>query len=124
AGSEAELARARDTVAELGGLRLRPDEEPALSAERLRLRHAVAIASAAERLADVTGADERGVADLLAAAAAEAGALAGIDGGLRELAAAADDLIERIRDLHLDAGRVAESVTVDDQRLTTVEERL
>lgn len=124
AASESELTRARDTAAELGPLQLRADEEHALAAERLRLRHAVEIAAAADRLAEATGADEHGAADVIAAAAGQAAALGAMDSRLRDLAAAADDLVERIRDMHLDAARIAGSVTVDDQRLAVVEERL
>lgn len=124
ASSELELTRARDTVSELGALDLRNGEESELLAERLRLRHAAGLVAAAQRLAEASGADEVGAADLVARAAMDAQELVSVDGELRELAAAAGDIVERLRDLHLQANRCSEGFVVDEGRLAIVEERL
>ncbi|HXA27169.1 MAG TPA: AAA family ATPase [Candidatus Angelobacter sp.] len=122
----AELDRARDLVADLQPLDLRPGEDDELAAERLRLRHAAALAAAAEAVhAASQGEDDAlGAADLLAAAAEQGRALRGVDPGVDELVAGASDLVERVRDLAATARRTADGFVLDGGRLAAVEERL
>ena len=122
----AEMERARFVVAELGPLGLREGEDEELAAERLRLRHAAALAAAAEAVhAACQGADEGpGAADLLSAAAEEGRGLRGVDPLVDGLVAEADDLVERLRDLAAGARRGADTFIVDEGRLAAVEERL
>jgi DNA repair protein RecN (Recombination protein N) len=120
----AEVARARDVVADLEPLALRAGEEQELGTERLRLRHAAGIVAAACALADAAAGDEAGGADLLAVASGGAAAMAAVDPVLQELAGRADHLIEELRDLGLDARRHADSVVFEEERLAFVEERL
>jgi DNA repair protein RecN (Recombination protein N) len=121
---EAALRVARETIAELAPLQLREDEEQELSAELRRLRSAAAISAAASQLADACGADDSGAGDTLARATGAVRDLAAIDSAMRELALAAVDLTERLRDLQLEARRCAQAVVVDEERLGLVEERL
>jgi DNA repair protein RecN (Recombination protein N) len=120
----AELQRARDLVEDLAPIRVRPREDAELQAERLRLRHAARIAESALSLAEASGGDEQSAADRLAAAIGVGADLAAVDAGLAMLLEEADTLVERLRELALDARRHAGEVTVDDARLTEVEERL
>jgi DNA repair protein RecN (Recombination protein N) len=120
----AELARARDLVADLEPLGLRPGEDAELAAERLRLRHAGGIVEASTALADAAAGDDGGAADALAVAAAAAAGLGGVDEELRALAEQADALVDALRELGLDARRLAGSVTFDEARLALIEERL
>jgi len=121
-----DLERAREVVADLGPLGLRLGEDEELAAERLRLRHAAALAAAAEA---VHGAcqgpdDGLGAADLLAAAAEQGRTLRGVDPDIDALIGQAGDLVERIRDLGAGARRCADGFVLDDARLAEVEERL
>ncbi|HEV7677382.1 MAG TPA: hypothetical protein VGQ42_02305 [Candidatus Dormibacteraeota bacterium] len=122
----AELERARHLVADLAPLGLSPGETEELTAERLRLRHAVGLAASAEALHSAAhGSDDApGAADLLAAAAHDGRSLRGIDPGVDGLVAEADDLVERLRDLAAGARRCADGFVVDEERLAAVEERL
>jgi len=121
---QAELARARDTVADLDAIGLRPGEEAELAEERLRLRHAAGIAAAAEGLAKAAGGEETGAADLVAAAQLGAAGLADVDMVLGKLVDEAVEIVDRLRELSLDARRHADSTVVDETRLGHVEERL
>ena len=60
----------------------------------------------------------------LATAAAEGADLATVDPVLAALVQSADELVDRLRDLALDARRHADEITVDETRLSAVEERL
>jgi len=120
----AELQRARDLVEDLDMLELRSGEDAELQAERLRLRHAARIAGASLAIADASGGDERSAADRLAAAIGGGADLAAVDPELGALLENADELIDRLRELALDARRHADEVTVDEARLAAVEERL
>jgi DNA repair protein RecN (Recombination protein N) len=120
----AELQRARDLVEDLEVQGLRSGEDSELQAERLRLRHAARIAESALAIADASGGDDRSVADRLAAAVGGGADLAAVDPDLGALIENADELIDRLRELALDARRHAGSVTVDEARLAAVEERL
>jgi DNA repair protein RecN (Recombination protein N) len=120
----AELQRARDLVEDLEILGLRPGEDAELQAERLRLRHAARIAESARAIADASGGDDRSAADRLAAAVGGGADLAAVDPELGALLENADELIDRLRELALDARRHADAVTVDEPRLAAVEERL
>jgi DNA repair protein RecN (Recombination protein N) len=120
----AELQRARDLVDDLGAIGIRPGEDAELQAERLRLRHAARIAGCALTLADASGGDESSAADRLAAASSGAADLAAVDPELSALLEDADALVERLRDLALDARRHADSIVVDESRLAAIEERL
>ena len=122
-----EMEEAELTIAELDALGLRDGEEDELGVERLRLRHAAAIAGAASGLAEaVNGGDDDslGGADLLERALIEADRLSGVDPTLGQLAAEASALVASLRDLGLNARRLAERVEFDAQRLEGVEERL
>ena len=120
----AELQRARDLVDDLGPLGLRPGEDAELQAERLRLRHAARIAGCALTLAEASGGDDQSAADRLAAAIGSGADLAAVDAGLSTLLEEADALVDRLRELALEARRHADAITVDEARLTAVEERL
>ena len=120
----AEVQRARDLVEDLDILELRPGEDAELQAERLRLRHAARIAESSLAIADASGGDERSAADRLAAAIGGGADLAAVDPELGALLENADELIDRLRELALDARRHAEAVSVDEARLASVEERL
>jgi DNA repair protein RecN (Recombination protein N) len=120
----AELQRARDLVEDLAPIHIRLGEDAELQAERLRLRHAARIAESALSLAEASGGDEQSAADRLAAAIGVGADLAAVDAGLSTLLEEADSLVERLRELALDARRHAGEVTVDDARLTEIEQRL
>ena len=120
----AELARARDLVADLEPLALRPGEDGELAAERLRLRHAARIVEAATALADSAAGDDGGAADRLASASAFATEVGAVDPAMQELSSRAGLLIEELRELGLDAKRHADAVTFEQERLAEVEERL
>jgi DNA repair protein RecN (Recombination protein N) len=120
----AELQRARDLVEDLGALDIRPGEDAELQAERLRLRHAARIAGCALSIAEASGGDDHSAADRLASAIGGGADLAAVDPGLGALLESADELVDRLRDLALDARRHADDITVDEARLTAVEERL
>jgi DNA repair protein RecN (Recombination protein N) len=120
----AELQRARDLVDDLGALGIRPGEDAELQAERLRLRHAARIAGSALALAEASGGDEQSAADRLAAAIGVGSDLAAVDPGLSTLLEDAEALVDRLRELALDARRHADEVTVDEVRLGAIEERL
>jgi len=120
----AELQRARDLVEDLGSLGLRSAEDAELQAERLRLRHAARSAGCALSIAEASGGEDRSAADALASAIGAGADLATVDPRLGALLEDADELVARLRDLALDARRHADAITVDDARLTAVEERL
>jgi DNA repair protein RecN (Recombination protein N) len=120
----AELQRARDLVDDLGALGIRPGEDAELQAERLRLRHAARIAGSALALAEASGGDEQSAADRLAAAIGVGADLTAVDPGLSTLLEDAEALVDRLRELALDARRHADEVTVDEVRLSAIEERL
>jgi DNA repair protein RecN (Recombination protein N) len=120
----AELAEAEATIAELEFLRLREGEEDDLGAERLRLRHATGIASAATLLGEAATGDEAGAADLLERALVGVEALSGVDPSLAALGAEGAALATALRDLGVSARRLADRVEVDPVRLEAVEERL
>ncbi len=120
----AELQRARDLVEDLGPVGIRAGEDTDLQAERLRLRHASRIAGCALSLAEASGGDEQCAADRLAAAIGGGADLAAVDPGLATLLEDADAIVDRLRELALDARRHADAITVDEARLTAIEERL
>jgi DNA repair protein RecN (Recombination protein N) len=119
-----ELQRARDLVEDLAPLGIRSGEDSGLQAERLRLRHASRIAESALSIAEASGGDDQSAADRLAAAIGGGTDLAAVDSELGSLLEEADELVDRLRELALDARRHAAAITVDDVRLTAVEERL
>ncbi|GAC1337478.1 MAG: DNA repair protein RecN [Candidatus Dormibacteria bacterium] len=120
------VEEARAIVADLGGLDLRPGEDRELSAERDRLRSAVAIAAAAAGVAGAAGGsdDAGGSADSLASALGIAATLGHLDPGLERLAREGDALVVGLRELALDGHRLAGEVVADPGRLAAVEERL
>jgi DNA repair protein RecN (Recombination protein N) len=120
----AELQRARDLIEDLSALDIRSAEDAELQAERLRLRHAARIAGCALSVAEASGGDDGSAADLLASVIGGGADLATVDPGLGALLENADELVDRLRDLALDARRHADEITVDEARLTAVEERL
>jgi DNA repair protein RecN (Recombination protein N) len=120
----AELQRARDLVDDLGPIGIRPGEDADLQAERLRLRHAARIAGSALALAEASGGDDESAADRLAVAIGGGTDLAAVDPELSRLLEDADSLVDRLRELALDARRHADGIVVDDARLATIEERL
>lgn len=120
----AEVARARDVVADLERLELRPGEDDELGVERLRLRHAARIVEAAQGLAEAVAGDDGGAADVLAAATDTAAEVGAVDAVMQDLTARAANLVEELRELGLDAKRHADGVTFDDERLAEVEQRL
>ncbi len=120
----AELQRARDLVDDLGPIGIRPGEDAELQTERLRLRYASRIAGCALALAEASGGDEQSGADRLAAAIGSGADLAAVDPGLATLLEDADSLVDRLRELAMDARRHADEITVDEVRLTAIEERL
>ena len=120
----AEVARARDAVADLERLELRPGEDGDLGAERLRLRHAARIVQAARGLAEAVAGDDRGAADVLAGATDAAAEVGAVDAVMQNLTARAANLVEELRELGLDAKRHAGCITFDDERLAEIEQRL
>ena len=120
----AEVARARDVVADLQRLELRPGEDHELGAERLRLRHAARIVAATQALAGAAAGDDGGAADVVAGATDAAAEVGAVDAVVQELAARAANLVEELRELGLDAKRHADGITFDDERLAEVEQRL
>ena len=120
----AEVARARDVVADLERLELRPGEDDELCVERLRLRHAARIAEAAQGLAEAVAGDDRGAADMLAGATDSAAEVGAVDAVMQDLTARAANLVEELRELGLDAKRHADGITLDNERLAEVEQRL
>ncbi len=120
----AEVERARDLVADIAPLQLRSGEADDLSGERARLRCTSLLLAATEAIAAAVSDDEAGVADAVALAVAPAAELAAIDPSLGALVDEANILVDRLRDLGLDARRHAESIALDEGRLAEVEERL
>lgn len=123
AGDAAALQRAREMVAELEPLALRPGEDEELATERRRLRHSESLAAAAEGMR-AGCIDDGGAADTVAAALATARGVEGVDAGIDALVEAGVDLLERIRDLGGRARHLAASLDLDPSRLGQVEERL
>ena len=119
---ERDLARARELVADVGGLELRVDEEAQLTLLRQRLRHAAAIQQAAAVLRQAAGGDDQ-AADLVAAAAIDCAELTAVP-EMVELARHAEALVADLRELAAEAREVSASVSVDDVRLSEVEGRL
>ncbi len=100
------------------------EEDVALRSERDRLRHVETLRCAALDGAEAAGADEGGIASLLAAAGRGLSAAGGIDPAL-------DGLAERWRGLALEAGDLAlelrgyaDGLEAEPGRLDAVEERL
>ena len=100
------------------------EEDAALRSERDRLRHVETLRCAALDAAESAGADESGIASLLAAAGRGLSAAEGIDPAL-------DALAERWRGLALEAGDLAlelrgyaDALDAEPGRLDAVEERL
>lgn len=120
----AELQRARDLVEDLGALGIRSGEDTELQSERLRLRHAARIAGRALSIGEASGGDDHSAADTLASAIGDGADLTTVDPGLGALLETADELVDRLRELALDARRHADEIIVDEARLTAVEERL
>ncbi len=120
----AELQRARDLVDDLGSIGIRSGEDAELQAERLRLRHAARIAGIALSIAEASGGDDQSAADRLASAIGGGADLAAVDPDLAALLEDADALVDRLRELALDARRHADEITVDEARLSAIEERL
>lgn len=120
----AEVERARDLVADIEPLHLRSGEADELSAERARLRSASRLLAVTEAIAVAASNDEAGAADAIAVAVAPAAELTAIDPSLAALVDEANILVDRLRDLGLDARRYAESIALDEGRLADVEERL
>ena len=120
----AELQRARDLVEDLAPIGIVPGEDAELQSERLRLRHAARIAGCSLSLAEASGGDDQSAAVGLAAAVGGGADLAAVDPGLSTLLEEADALVDRLRELALDARRHAEEIVVDEARLVVIEERL
>jgi DNA repair protein RecN (Recombination protein N) len=120
----AELQRARDLVDDLGNLEIRSGEDTELQAERLRLRHAARIAGSATAIAEASGGGDQSAADQLASALGGATDLATVDPVLGGIIEDASEIIDRLRDLALDARRHVDEIVVDEARLGAVEERL
>lgn len=120
----AEVARARDVVADLDRLALRPNEDAELGVERVRLRHSVRIVEGARSLAEAVAGEDGGAADALAAAADVVAEVGAVDPVMSDLAARASNLVEELRELGLDAKRHADGITFDEARLAEVEQRL
>lgn len=120
----AEVARARDLVADLERLELRPGEEDELGGERLRLSHAARIVEAAGGLAEAVAGDDGGAADAVARATDAAAEVGAVDAVMQDLTTRAANLVEELRELGLDAKRHADGITFDDERLAEVEHRL
>lgn len=121
--SAADVARAREAVGDLEQLRLRSGEAEELAAERARLSNTARLVAAAEQLAALSG-GEAGAGDTLAAATLDAEHLRSWDASLGTLLDEASLLVDRLRELGLDARRYAETLVLDEARLEEVEERL
>jgi DNA repair protein RecN (Recombination protein N) len=126
AAGASEVEAARRLSSDLGVLNLVAGEDDHLAAERLRLRNAAALMSAASALRRAVAGDDEtpAAADLLAAALETATPLAGVDPGLDAIAKEAAELLERLRELGASARAHADAVGLDEGRLAEVEERL
>ena len=126
AAGASEVEAARQLSSDLGVLNLVAGEDDQLAAERLRLRNAAALMSAASALRRAVAGDDEtpAAADLLAAALETATPLAGVDPGLDAIAAEAAELLDRLRELGASARAHADAVDLDEGRLAEVEERL
>ncbi|MDX6719749.1 MAG: repair protein RecN [Solirubrobacteraceae bacterium] len=134
--------RALDELRELAGAREReldlldfelaeieaasPSEDEALTlrAERERLRHLEALRGASLGGAEAVGADEGGIAVLLAAAGRALASVDGIDGELDALAGRWQGLAIDADDLAGELRRYAERLDAEPGRLEAVEERV
>jgi DNA repair protein RecN (Recombination protein N) len=121
---ERELDQLDFELAEIDAAAPGEEEAAALATERERLRHVEALRAAAFGAAEAAGADDGGVAGLLAAAGRGLASTDGIDPAL-------DGLAERWRGLALEAAELAhdlrdyaESLEAEPGRLDAVEERL
>jgi len=127
-----ELAGAREREIDLLDFELAeieaagPSEDEALSlrTERERLRHVVALRSAALAACEAVGADETGAGAALAAGGRGLESAAGIDDALDTLAERWQALAIEADDLGGDLRRYAEELDVEPGRLEVVEERL
>lgn len=126
AAGASEVEAARQLSSDLGVLNLVAGEDDQLAVERLRLRNAAALMSAATALRRAAAGDDEtpAAADLLAAALETAMPLAGVDSGLDAIAAEAAELLDRLRELGASARAHADAVGLDEGRLGEVEERL
>ncbi|MFW6051501.1 MAG: DNA repair protein RecN [Myxococcota bacterium] len=114
----------RFQIAEIDELEPRPDEEEGLREERERLRHAERLAKAAGDAEDALYAADGSVSESLAQVAAEMDDAARIDPRLAPLAEQIEAARAQIEDAAAELGRYGRGVTVDEERLAEVEERL
>ncbi|HWI09106.1 MAG TPA: DNA repair protein RecN [Solirubrobacteraceae bacterium] len=127
-----ELAGAREReldlldfeLAEIDGAEVSEEEAQALRAERDRLRHVEALRAAALVAAEAAGADESGIATLLASGGRGFGGARGIDPGLDALGERWQALTYEVGDLAGELRSYAEGLEAEPGRLDAVEERL
>jgi len=100
------------------------DEAVSLRAERERLRHVVALRSAALGACEAVTADETGIGAALAGGSRRLESAAGIDAALDALAERWQALAIEADDLGAELRRYAEELDVEPGRLEVVEERL
>ncbi len=111
-------------LAEIEAAEPSEDEVVALRAERERLRHVEALRGASLAAAEAAGADEDGVASLLAGGGRGLLGAQGIDGALDALGERWQALIYEVDDLAGELRAYAESLDGEPGRLDVVEERL
>jgi DNA repair protein RecN (Recombination protein N) len=111
-------------LAEIEAAEPTEEEAEALRAERERLRHVEALRGASLAAAEAAGADEGGIASLLAGAGRRLLGAQGIDPALDALGERWQALIYEVDDVAAELRAYAESLDGEPGRLDAVEERL
>lgn len=114
----------RYQIREIDELDPKEDEESELIEERERLRYADKLATTAGSAEEALYAQDDAVCEALAKIGAELREVARIDGRLTTVAEQVDAARVQLEDAAQELGRYARAITVDPERLATLEERL
>ncbi|MFW5925996.1 MAG: DNA repair protein RecN [Myxococcota bacterium] len=114
----------RFQIGEIDELDPQPDEKNALREERERLRHAERLATTAGESEDALYSADEALAESLARVTTEVREAARIDSQLGPIADQLEGARTQIEDAAAELGRYARGITVDEERLAEVEDRL
>jgi DNA repair protein RecN (Recombination protein N) len=114
----------RFQIQEIDALGLQPGEEPALKTERERQRHAGRLAAVTGGAEDALYASDEALCARLARIATEIEQAAGLDPALLPLAEQLNAAHTQLEDAARELGSYARGISVDEQRLQELEDRL
>ncbi len=114
----------RFQIQEIDGLRLEPGEEDKLRVERDRQRHAGKLAATTGSAEEALYAGDDALCTRLGRIEHELSAAAALDSALAPCAEQLGTLRSQLEDLGRELGRYARSVSLDEERLQQLEERL